>query len=342
MKKIYTLVAGLVLAGSVNAQTIDLTGHTAGAFGGVASSKYPATNIFSFQSGGLVSGTADIQTAHTYAVAQLFDETDGVVAGKINSASFLLGKKVGTASQIIITVSEADNYDYQGTTYYTPGATIASQTVALSTIDTAQASVNLIGGSMATATGLYNNKFTFSNANIPANKKFFVTISVPLGTSGDTLGVFTTFSSQDVGGVANFPTSLFDYAYTGDHSGVVLGTDPSTADFYSYGEILNPAPTFANYISANISAEGVGTLDLASNEVKVYPNPAQDMLNVEVAGVEISSVNIYSLDGKKVVTNNVSNVSTTKVDVSSLTVGTYIYEIVSSNGATFKSKFVKK
>jgi hypothetical protein len=75
-------------------------------------------------------------------------------------------------------------------------------------------------------------------------------------------------------------------------------------------------------------------IELSKNEVTVYPNPANDVLNVSANG-EVSNVVISTLDGKVMKTSNESS-----VDVSNLTSGMYIYQ-VTVNGKVSTGNFVK-
>jgi len=83
-------------------------------------------------------------------------------------------------------------------------------------------------------------------------------------------------------------------------------------------------------ISLTSSAE---VIELSSN-LKVYPNPANDVLNISTNG-EISNVVISTLDGKVMKTSTESS-----VDVSNLTAGMYIYQ-VTVNGKVSTGNFVK-
>ena len=80
---------------------------------------------------------------------------------------------------------------------------------------------------------------------------------------------------------------------------------------------------------------GTGVKDYAS-QLKVYPNPVENVLNV--SGKEVESISIYNLTGSKVLTNQLSN----SIDVSILAKGTYIVKVVDQNGETAISKFSKK
>ena len=83
-------------------------------------------------------------------------------------------------------------------------------------------------------------------------------------------------------------------------------------------------------------------LSVDSNEIQgfaFYPNPANDILNLTSID-NIDSVALYNILGQKVIDLNV-NATTTQVDVSRLSVGTYILK-VSSNGQTGTYKVIKK
>jgi len=85
----------------------------------------------------------------------------------------------------------------------------------------------------------------------------------------------------------------------------------------------------------NISLSSTSdVIELSKNEVNVYPNPANDILNISASG-EVSRVIISTLDGKVMKTSTESS-----VDVSDLTSGMYIYQ-VTVNGEVSTGNFVK-
>lgn len=84
-------------------------------------------------------------------------------------------------------------------------------------------------------------------------------------------------------------------------------------------------------ISLSSSAE---VIEISKNEVNVYPNPANNILNISASG-EVSRVVISTLDGKVMKTSTESS-----VDVSDLTSGMYIYQ-VTVNGEVSTGNFVK-
>jgi hypothetical protein len=72
-------------------------------------------------------------------------------------------------------------------------------------------------------------------------------------------------------------------------------------------------------------------LDISDINVKIYPNPAGDVINMEwyAHPDNFHSLNIYSLDGRKVFFSAVLKDS---IDISRLSAGTYIVSIESANG----------
>ncbi len=77
-------------------------------------------------------------------------------------------------------------------------------------------------------------------------------------------------------------------------------------------------------------------------DVKVFPNPATDVLNVEFGTEAVVGVNIIDLNGQVISNNTISN-GTAKVNVSNLQSGMYIFQGFDVNGNVLKTdKFIKK
>jgi hypothetical protein len=83
----------------------------------------------------------------------------------------------------------------------------------------------------------------------------------------------------------------------------------------------------------SLTSSSAEVIELSTN-LKVYPNPANDVLNISANG-EISNVVISTLEGKVIKTTNESS-----IDVSNLTSGMYIYQ-VTVNGKVSTGNFVK-
>lgn len=112
-------------------------------------------------------------------------------------------------------------------------------------------------------------------------------------------------------------------------------------------------PVPANTLEATLSffdftAEAVATSDLLSNEddvlddnyISVFPNPANEVINVRSNTQLLSSLNIVDLNGRLVKSVDV-NATETSVNVENLRPGLYLLNI-SSSDATITRKFIKE
>lgn len=76
------------------------------------------------------------------------------------------------------------------------------------------------------------------------------------------------------------------------------------------------------------------------NIVKIYPNPATDILNIE-STLLIEELNVIDITGKKVIIeNNIDK--TASIDIQTLNAGMYFIHITDENGSVKVSKFIKK
>jgi hypothetical protein len=89
----------------------------------------------------------------------------------------------------------------------------------------------------------------------------------------------------------------------------------------------------------NIVPSTLGTADFGytNNTISLYPNPAQEVLNIS-SSISITKIEVYDLLGKKVASNdNVSN-----VNVGDLGKGAYIVKVVQENGSVVAKQFIKE
>jgi hypothetical protein len=90
--------------------------------------------------------------------------------------------------------------------------------------------------------------------------------------------------------------------------------------------------TWADVTPANLSVNSFGNI----SGLKVYPNPAKNVLNITSDNFETKNVEIYNVLGAKVLTTKVTN---TPVNIASLTKGVYVVK-VTENGKTATRKLV--
>ncbi|WP_338378477.1 fibronectin type III domain-containing protein [uncultured Flavobacterium sp.] len=113
----------------------------------------------------------------------------------------------------------------------------------------------------------------------------------------------------------------------------IPSTVPTTTKFRIYA-IANPNGTGTDYFQNDLGVDdffvteapvmSVDNFD-ASN-FKAYPNPVNDILNLSYSS-EITSVRVINLLGQELISKNVGN-TTAQIDMSSLSAGTYIVNII--------------
>jgi hypothetical protein len=84
---------------------------------------------------------------------------------------------------------------------------------------------------------------------------------------------------------------------------------------------------------------GLATADFgyANNTISLYPNPAQEVLNVSSSN-KISKIEVYDLLGRKVASNN----NASDVNVAALGKGAYIVKVAQENGSVIAKQFIKE
>lgn len=132
-------------------------------------------------------------------------------------------------------------------------------------------------------------------------------------------------------------------------SGVVRGTTTGTAVNASslspntryYWRVKAMKDTFSSPWSDvwwfETKNNNVGIASVSAEGILVYPNPATSVITVEAPGKNISSLKVFSLQGKMLMEKE----NTTSLDIATLPPGLYILEIYSEEGMQ-QVKFVKK
>ena len=80
---------------------------------------------------------------------------------------------------------------------------------------------------------------------------------------------------------------------------------------------------------------------VVKNEFFIYPNPANDLLNIESPNSPINKYEIYDMQGRLVANTATTEVNSLQVDLQSYNTGVYIIKLFSESGTTIK-KFTKK
>jgi hypothetical protein len=134
---------------------------------------------------------------------------------------------------------------------------------------------------------------------------------------------------------------------------------PTDVDFVQVIVGANAAavpPVPANTVSSNIifdnyTARAVAISNLLGKEdfitadknvISVYPNPAKDVLNLKVDGMQtVNAVQIVDLNGRQVYSKTFDNVSDLQINVNTLSTGMYLINITSGD-KTVTKKFLKQ
>ena len=88
-----------------------------------------------------------------------------------------------------------------------------------------------------------------------------------------------------------------------------------------------------------VSGESIRIETVVDRYTHLMPNPASETVTV-ISSFRIGDVEVYTLDGRSVMRQQVDAISTT-LDISTLAAGTYVVRIATNNGATTKKLVVK-
>ena len=152
----------------------------------------------------------------------------------------------------------------------------------------------------------------------------------------------TGINSTGLGTPANVPhtdTANWDIV---NALGAVADATPSTNGAIVGGALDINASTNSVYIDSIVFdnvAPALGTTDFgnANNTISLYPNPAQEVLNVSSTN-SITQIEVYDLLGRKVASNN----NASEVNVAALEKGAYIVKVLQENGSVIAKQFIKE
>ena len=77
------------------------------------------------------------------------------------------------------------------------------------------------------------------------------------------------------------------------------------------------------------------------NNLSVYPNPVEGIVNVRSA-TDIHSISVTNIVGQEVLNTNISSNRTANINVSDLNSGVYVVRVVDVNGEILSKKIIKK
>lgn len=262
--------------------------------------------IYGAQGGGYVTGNNNYGDV---AKGMRFNNANGLAnGGSISNVLLWAPIKSDNGGSFIVKIHEF------GTTT-TLGPVLGSVTIPLSSVDTTLATGYAMAGGLP-----YNVNATFSTpVAIPASKDVLVMVYLPT-TAGDTIALVSNTSG--------------DWANAATHTFEIWNTNALNDFATAWQGNVNVAMAIFPVVNFVLGVE--------ENAItaSVYPNPANDVLNINLSA-NATSVSIIGMDGK-VISTEAINANTAAVNVSNLVAGVYFYEIVAENGTVVRNTFVKK
>lgn len=115
----------------------------------------------------------------------------------------------------------------------------------------------------------------------------------------------------------------------------------TTTDVVIYVRALaaDSGDTEVFYDNISLKASATASVnDVFASSLKIYPNPATQVVNISTAE-EINKIDVFSLQGKKVI--SVNKLNNNSLDVSSLSSGIYLMKLASGNSIASKKLIIK-
>jgi hypothetical protein len=160
--------------------------------------------------------------------------------------------------------------------------------------------------------------------NVTVNGNNIETFTIQVPENGLASGDSVMFNMPNV----NFPVVSQAGARTFCTIGVIFD-----------GTEIVPEPTDNNISCVNLNfgfAASLSPAAIAAKTVKVYPNPAQNFVNIDLEYNGQAQIKIVDITGK-VVYNGASTLKNNKIDISDLKRGMYFYEIRTESNEIIKS-----
>jgi hypothetical protein len=156
----------------------------------------------------------------------------------------------------------------------------------------------------------------------------------PVGPTGE--GSYTTLLA-DVNpnlNLTDYPTSWDTGLITATISGL---SGPTMVKFGFRYFVTNGGPTGANSDIIGIDSFQVerplaGTSEFFSNNFRMFPNPASNVINLSTATTQINAVQLVDINGRTVKSISANGVSDLQVNIADLNTGMYFLKVQSDAG----------
>lgn len=269
------------------------------------------------------------------------------VAYKLNTSStWTTAATATTATSVTLSgLTAASLYDWRVRTNCASGSGsyVAAQFTTLTASGCANTLDNSSNGTLAGAATIpFNTDVTglISPSGDVDYYKFVITTS---GTITITLG--TLPGDYDLKLLNSSGTQLAISQAAGTTSESISGTiSPGTyyAQVYGYNGANSATSCYTLRVQLGTATRSTEPFTEGQKNVLVYPNPASDLLNVNLSGIKgKSEVSLFDINGRQVLRREV-NAANTQLDISSLPTGVYIIKIKNGTKEVNTTKIIKR
>ena len=220
------------------------------------------------------------------------------------------------------------------------GATITNTNTSLALINSTATIANVTPGQSYTIAvkgnsyGAYDNEYVafidWNHNNVLNDTGEVFYIGLLTNTTGTDAATATVSIPVPTNALPGNTRIRILKVYTDQADFYVLSNDP--CNIMSEDELDDnfQIPSFGQALdfTLNVASLNVNSFDLAS--FSAYPNPVKDVLNINYTP-EISEAKIYNLLGQEVISKSVKSADF-KLDVSTLSAGTYIVKLATGQG----------
>ena len=133
--------------------------------------------------------------------------------------------------------------------------------------------------------------------------------------------------------------TTFTNTFDGSMTNSVVSQSGGTIYFLVSPKFTGEAGTYD--LSLTVTRHPLGINDLTSDAINIYPNPAKDVLMVDLTAFngDFNQVRIMNTQGQQVVTINPNGDQTFRVKVDNLSEGIYFLQLQTENGV-YSKKFI--
>lgn len=147
------------------------------------------------------------------------------------------------------------------------------------------------------------------------------------------------FSFNTVNGEARWKVGTVDGTFSGNAQfpPVTAGVNPGEVNFLviaGTGNTVASTSVFDGFVVKASATDSLLSLeqDFAAVNFKVYPNPANDIVNINAGTTLVKSLQVTDMNGRVVKNVSVNNLSQTSVNISDLNTGLYLLSVFTNEG----------